>query len=40
MNNIVRYAAINTKVSAQIGELLKNEDYINLLLKKNIQGYT
>jgi V/A-type H+-transporting ATPase subunit C len=36
MNNIVRYAAINTKVSAQIGELLKNEDYINLLSKKNI----
>lgn len=36
MDNVTRYAAINTKVRAIEGKLLKDEDYLNLLSKKSI----
>lgn len=36
MDNVTRYAAINTKVRALGGKLLKNDDYTNLLSKKSI----
>lgn len=36
MNNITRYAAINTKARALEGQLLKNVDYIHLLSLKSV----
>ena len=36
MDSVTRYAAVNTKVRALEGQLLKNEDYSNLLFKKSV----
>lgn len=36
MDNVTRYAALNTKVRALEGKLLKDEDYMNLITKKSI----
>lgn len=36
MGNITRFAAINTKVKALEGKLLKNQDYVALLTKKDV----
>ena len=36
MDKITRYAAVNTKIRSLIGQLLKNEDYSNLLSKKSV----
>ncbi|KPU46246.1 V-type ATP synthase subunit C [Oxobacter pfennigii] len=36
MDNVTRYAAINTKTRAMTGSFLKDRDYENLLNKKNV----
>ncbi len=36
MDNITRYAAINTKIKTMEGSLLKNQDYIKLLEKDSV----
>lgn len=36
MDNVKRYAAINTKIRVLEGKLLSNEDYMNLLSKKSL----